>query len=265
VGRTRRVAAIVAVALSLLGTSAAHVATSSVPLRGTNWVLTDRSQLGAPLGDATMNAVFDASSVDGRSGCNGYRRSYTTHGASMSIADDGISTLIACEGPEGALERAYLARLGRVGHYRIAGTTLTLSTRGSRRLLVFRAAVGKRVLADRWNATSLYTGSAVSSPIPGSVVTLAFGELWVSGAAGCNTGFEGPVTLSGIDGIALGPLRTTLRACIDPGVSAQVDQYVQALELARTYRVTGNELTLFRADGTIAATFRRATGLMSGS
>ena len=41
--------------------------------------------------------------------------------------------------------------------------------------------------------------------------------------------------------------------------------YRAALELARTYRVTGEQLTLFRAGGTIAATFDRARGLTSGS
>ena len=48
-------------------------------------------------------------------------------------------------------------------------------------------------------------------------------------------------------------------------MSTQEQQYLQALELADTYRVSGSQLTLFRPGGTIAATLQRASGLTSGS
>ena len=71
--------------------------------------------------------------------------------------------------------------------------------------------------------------------------------------------------LSGVDRIALGPFASTLRACADPAVETQEQQYLTALGLAKTYQVTGDRLTLFRDGGTIAATFERASGLTSGS
>jgi heat shock protein HslJ len=73
------------------------------------------------------------------------------------------------------------------------------------------------------------------------------------------------VRVSGADRIALGPIRSTRRACADPAVGEQEQQDLAALELATTYQVTGDVLTLFRPGGTIAATFNRARGLTSGS
>jgi heat shock protein HslJ len=226
------------------------------PLRATNWVLTDRVSIGTPLDGVAVNAVFGAKRVEGTSGCNGYSSSYTTNGSRMTITNDGVSTLIACSGAAGKVEPKYLATLERVRRWRITGTSLTLSTGTGRRLLVYRASVGAAALRGTWDVTSLYTGSAISSPIAGTQLTLEFAGDQASGNAGCNT-FSGPVELTGADGIALGPLASTLRACADPAQGTQEQQYLAALELARTYQVTGDQLTLFRDGGTIAATFQR--------
>ncbi len=64
--------------------------------------------------------------------------------------------------------------------------------------------------------------------------------------------------MSGSDAIALGPFASTLRACADAAVGTQEQQYLAALGLAKTYQVTGNQLTLFRDGGTIAVTAQRA-------
>src|SRR5512143_3933532 len=95
----RRTLVIVAAAgLSLAAAPAtATGARARIPLRGTNWVLTDRVSLGTPL-DVAVNAVFGAKRVEGSSGCNGYSSSYTTNGSRMTITNDGVSTLMACDG-----------------------------------------------------------------------------------------------------------------------------------------------------------------------
>lgn len=243
--------------IASLASSADAAANGRPALRGTNWVLTDHVPLGTPLDDVAVNAVFDPKRVGGSSGCNGYSRSYTTRGSRMTIADDGVSTLIACEGAAGKVETKYLAALSRVGRWRINGNRLTLSTRAGRRLLVYRASIGASALRGMWDVTSLYTGDAISSPVPGSALTLEFAGDTVSGDSGCNT-YRGPVQLTGADGIALGPLAATRRACADPAVGTQEQQYLAALGLTKTYRVTGDQLTLFRAGGTIAVTATRA-------
>lgn len=256
----RRTVMIVAAASLLLAAApeTASGATPRPPLRGTNWVLTDRVSIGTPLDDVAVNAVFGAKRVSGTSGCNGYTSSYTTSGSRMTITNDGVSTLIACSGAAGKVEPAYLAALARVGRWRITGTTLTLSTRTGRRLLVYRASVGEQALRGSWEITSLYTGNAISSPVAGATLTLEFAGGRVAGNGGCNT-FEGPFEVRGTDKITLGPLASTRRACADPAADTQEQQYLAALELARTYEVTGNQLTLFRDGGTIAVTAQRAS------
>jgi heat shock protein HslJ len=256
----RRALVLIGVALLAAAASAPAMAAtrSSTPLRGTNWVLTDRVSIGTPLDGVAVNAVFDAKHVSGSSGCNGYTSSYTTNGSRMTIKNDGVSTMIACEGAAGQVETKYRATLTRVGRWRITGRNLTLSTRGGRRLLVYRASTGESALRGGWDITSLYTGSAVTSPVTGSTLTLEFATGGkASGNGGCNS-FSGDYTVSGIDGIRFGPLASTLKACADPALDTQEQQYLAALDLARTYQVTGNLLTLFRAGNTIAVTAERA-------
>ncbi len=260
-GGVRRVAALLALAAVAGFTPAfaqgADAATKAPPLRGTNWVLTDRVSLDTPLDGVTVDAVFGAKRVEGSSGCNGYSSSYTTDGRRMTITNDGVTTLIACEGAAGKVETKYLAALTKVGRWRIRGTTLTLSTRAGRRLLVYRASIGTAALRGSWDVTSIYTGGAVSSPVAGSTLTLEFTNDKVSGDGGCNT-FSGPYAVRGTDAITIGPLASTLRACADPALDAQEQQYLAALQLAKTYRVSGDTLTLFRDGETIAVTATRA-------
>jgi heat shock protein HslJ len=259
--RSSPLVVVVAVACATFGLgveAAGAVSRARTPLRGTNWVLTDRVSIGTPLDDVAVNAVFGATRVEGRSGCNGYSNSYTTHRGRMSIENDGVSTQIACGGAADEVERKYRAALVRVGRFRIRGTTLTLSTRAGRRLLVYRASTGTRALRGSWTVNSLYTGTAISSPVPGSPLTLEFGSKQVTGKSGCNS-FGGPFEVSGTDGISIGPFKTTLIGCLDPAISAQEQEYLAALGLAKTYRVTGDSLTLFRAGDTIAVTAERSS------
>ncbi len=244
--------------LAAVPATSSAAASARPQLRGTNWVLTDQVSIGTPLDGVAVNAVFAAKHVSGTSGCNGYTSSYTTDGARMTIRNDGVSTLIACEGAAGKVEPKYLDALSRVGRWRITGSTLTLSTRAGRRLLVYRASVGAQALRGSWEVTGLYTGNAISSPVEGSALSLVFTANEVSGDSGCNT-YSGPFETTGTDVITLGPFRSTLRACADEAVSTQEQQYLTALDLAKTYQVTGNQLTLFRAGGTIAVTATRAT------
>src|ERR1044071_5325064 len=149
----RQVAALLAVGVvSALAPGVAGAATRSrPPLPGTNWVLTDRVSIGTPLDGVAVDAVFGAKRVEGSSGCNGYSSSYTTNGSRMTITNDGVSTLIACEGAAGEVEPKCLAALSGVGRWRIAGQRLTLSTRAGRRLLVYRASVGEAALRGTWS------------------------------------------------------------------------------------------------------------------
>jgi heat shock protein HslJ len=248
----------VLLAVVVTGTGMGAATTQNSRLRGTNWVLTDRVSLGTPLNDVAVNAVFGAKRVEGTSGCNGYSSSYTTNGSRMTIVNDGVSTQIACGGAADKVEKRYRTALTRVGRWRISGATLTLSTRAGRRLLVYRASQGEQAVRGSWNVTSFYTGSAISSPVVGSTLTLELAKGQASGNGGCNT-FSGPYKLSGTADITIGPLASTLRSCGDEALDTQEQQYLAALQLAETYQATGKQLTLFRADGFIAVTLQRAS------
>jgi len=244
------VLAIVAV-LSAAIPAAARAATAPLPLRDTNWVLR---------GSSTVNAVFDGTRVHGENACNSYGARYTVRGSRMRIGPDVAATKVECPG----LDPTYEALLVKVASFRVAGRILTLRDGRGRRLLSYRASSGKAALHGGWNATSYYTGSAVQSVEPGSTLTLEFTDERVSGNGGCNT-FDGDYAVRGVDRIHIGPLAATQRACADPALDGQESRYLAALELAVRYRVTGTSLTLYRAGGTIAATFERATGLTSGT
>ena len=103
---------------------------------------------------------------------------------------------------------------------------------------------------------SYYTGNAVQSVAIGSTLTADFTKTMVVGRERLQL-LHGGYTTSG-DTIDIGPLASTLRACADPAVGTQEQQYLAALELAKTFRVTGTRLDLLRDGGTIAATFEKA-------
>jgi heat shock protein HslJ len=236
--------------------------TGAAGLTAVNWVLTDQVSLGVPQRGVTVTAQFDdGNRLAGDSGCNSYGASYRTKGSALTITDV-LSTQRACLPADStapspsAVEQAYLAKLPQVASFRVARSKLTLFASGGTAILVYRASDAARDLQGEWNATGYYTGDAIQSVITGTTVTARFDQGQVSGDGGCNR-FSGQFEISG-DSISIGPLATTLMACSDPAASTQESQYLEALQLATTFRVTGDRLELFRPGGTIAATFERA-------
>ena len=110
----------------------------------------------------------------------------------MTITNDGVSTLIACDGAAGKVEPKYLAALSRVGRWRITGTRAhALDAHRTSPPRVPRVDRRSRRCAATWDVTGLYTGDAISSPVPGSALTLQFAGDTASGDSGCNT-YIGP-------------------------------------------------------------------------
>jgi heat shock protein HslJ len=228
---------------------------ASVPFDGTNWALTDRSDLGVALGGVAVTASFNDSAMSGSSGCNTYGAPIARDDPKVEITGAIATTQIACVGPADSVEQAYLKMLPDVRTYAISGEQLTLKDLGGKALLVYRAS-GVSDIVGGWVVTSLYTGTAIQSVVGGATLTAEFARDQVSGESGCNS-FSGPATI-GRTAIRLGPLASTLRACADAALGTQERHYLAALTLARTYEVKGGRLTLFRQGGTIAASFERA-------
>jgi len=238
------------------GGSSGGTTRSTTPLVGTDWVLSDSPPLGTGLTVNDVTARFSKKRVSGSSGCNSYDTAYTVDGSQMTIDPNIVSTMRACEAGPTAAESAYLARLVKVTSYAIEQSTLSLFGTGHQLLLAFRSSDAQQAITGNWSATSYFTGSAVRSVIAGTELTAEFGSTNVSGNAGCNT-FSATYTTSG-DTISIGPIASTLRACSDEAINSQEQQYLAALDLARSYRVTGSRLDLLREGGTIAVTYERA-------
>jgi heat shock protein HslJ len=227
--------------------------TSETPLAGTHWLLQDTEEL--PTEGVSVTAEFVDGRVGGSSGCNTYNAPYVVDHPSLTIGPDIAGTLMACGAGPSSVEAAYLAALPKVREYSIAATTLELFDAEGETLLEYAAVDGGTAILGGWTATSYYTGTSVQSVAIGSNLTVDFDAEEVSGDGGCNT-FGGPYE-AGKRSIEMGPFRSTLKACADPELQAQEQQFLAALELADTFRVTGDQLQLFRAGGGIAATFVR--------
>ena len=77
------------------------------------------------------------------------------------------------------------------------------------------------------------------------------GEDQVGGYAGCNQ-FTGSVTVSG-DGLSFGPIASTRRMCAES--MQQEDAFLQALENAQRYSISGEDLAIENAGGEVTMRF----------
>lgn len=165
---------------------------------------------------------------------------------------------MACEPAQMAVEDAYLARLVKTASYKVENKNLSLLDSSNANPLVYEAqAGGTAAIVGSWNVTSYYNGSdAVVSVASGSKLTAEFATDSVSGSGGCNT-YRGGVTASGST-IKIGPLASTKMACASDELSKQETQFLAAMEMATSFKVTGDKLDLLRDGGTIAVTLQRA-------
>jgi heat shock protein HslJ len=80
-------------------------------------------------------------------------------------------------------------------------------------------------------------------PLSGTTITAEFSaDARVAGTSGCNRYF-GSATVAA-DAIAMGPFGATLMACSPDDVMKQEARYLAALEAAKSYAVSGDELRL---------------------
>ena len=163
----------------------------------------------------------------GSTGCNRFTASYTVDGDAMEIGTTA-TTRMACPPPADAVERAYLAALGRVAAWHLDGSELVLADAEHNELLRYEEA---SPVGD-WEVTAFLRGDAVSSPLPGTRITASFGDDGtLTGSSGCNT-YRASFTL-GRGSIVIEPPASTEIACDTPeGVMEQEAAYLAALPTA---------------------------------
>lgn len=212
-------------------------------LTGTSWVLKTYDVSGTPTAvpsGTKVDAHFSASTVNGFAGCNVYNGPATVTGATIKIGPL-VSTQMACVGPGGDVEQAYLAALAKAASFTATTDALTFFDAGAKAILVYGAGPANP-LEGAWTVTGFNNGNqAVTSPIVGTDLTADFAADQVAGSSGCND-YSGPYTLTGTT-LKIGPLATTRKAC-DQKVMDQETQFLAALQASTTFTQSGAIITL---------------------
>jgi heat shock protein HslJ len=218
---------------------------------GVPWVVSSGVDLAGS--DSVPSATFTDETVGGSTGCNRFTAPYTVDGDAMEIGTIAM-TRMACPPPADAVERAYVAALGRVAAWHLDGADLVLADDDHNEVLRYEEA---SPLGD-WEVTAFLSGDAVTSPLPGTTITASFADDGtLTGSSACNT-YQTAFTL-GRGSIEIEPPASTEMACAEPeGVMDQEAAYLAALPTAVGYRVDGGSLALLSADGTYVASYTRA-------
>ena len=108
---------------------------------------------------------------------------------------------------------------------------------------------GQRVLTGtEWQLVSLGPAGSEADVVPGTTVTLKFGEDGrASGSTGCNS-YGGTYEVRG-DAISFGRLVSTRRACLDQNANQQEQRFLSSLEAANRFRLSSNRLTILSDRG----------------
>jgi len=232
------------------------------PLQGIEWRLTHhlgpQGELVPVVEDVMATATFVDGSVAGSTGCNRYHAPYRVDQDRLTIELIAM-TMMACDPERSAVESAFTSALQAAATYAIAGDRLDLADADGRIVLRLRAVPVLVLGGSRWIATMINNGrGGVASLVEGTVVTAEFGtDGRVAGSGGCNQ-FSGGYTLEG-DGLAIGPVASTRKACLEPeGVGQQESAYLAALALVATWSFREDRLQLRAADGALQVEFRPA-------
>jgi heat shock protein HslJ len=232
----------------------------AVPFEGTTWQLVEYATEGGaavPVPAAVAaTATFVDGAVSGNGGCNNFNASYTLDGTSIEIGPVA-GTLIACEGPAGAVETAFFAAFPKMTDVAVTGDTLDLTGEGGKLILRFTVAETAELTGTDWVATGINNGvGGVESLAAGTEVTATFAEDGtVSGSGGCNR-FNGSYEVDG-SAISFGPIASTKMACEEPAMG-QETAFLAALAASTTYAISGDALELRDDTGALQVGFTAA-------
>jgi len=128
--------------------------------------------------------------------------------------------------------------------------TLTVQAQEVRNL-----STDQRVLSGtEWRLVSIGPSGGEANLVPGTTVTLKFGEdNRASGSTGCNS-YSGSYGAVG-DTISFQRLISTKRACLDQRANQQEQRFLAALEAATKFRLSSNRLTILSERGRNALNF----------
>ncbi|MCK8519816.1 META domain-containing protein [Methanoculleus sp. 7T] len=230
------------------------------PLAGTAWNLValraDNGSVTAPLPQAGPLIIFgESGTLSGSAGCNLYSAPYRINGSTISVEPVAITGAYPAAA-KGVVEQEsrYRELLVAASTYRVEDDRLILSGPSGKDLLVFSRAKQPEtvpLLGTAWRLTHYSTGggNAVSSPIPGTNITLQFDDDGTfSGSAGCNA-YSAPYRLNET-GLAVERVIATKASCDEPaGVMEQEGAYLALIRAAAGYRIVGDRLAVIDGNG----------------
>ncbi|WP_299430238.1 META domain-containing protein [uncultured Meiothermus sp.] len=236
----------------------AQIALAQSPsLDGTRWVLSSyalgsRFAQVSPAQGATLE--FTQGRAGGFNGCNSFGGTYTQEGSKLSLGAL-VQTIKACPNPLDRLERDYHRSLAQVRSFALTSGVLRLKNQAGKTILIFAQARPQGLQGREWRVTALNTGSAVVSVAAGPQPTASFVGGRLSGNSGCNQ-FSATYTLNNFS-LQVGPVTSTRRACLDEQTHQQEIAFLQALENVVSFRIVGNQLTLYDQEGSILVKLNR--------
>jgi heat shock protein HslJ len=249
------------------------VAPGSVPasndLTRTSWTLTylvDASGDRTPaVAGSTATLSFDGGGrLSGSTGCNSFNGTWTTSGTSITLTL-GPMTQKACDPILIVQEKSLTMLLPKITTYSVAGDALTLRSNEGPGFVYVPAQTG--ITGTDWNVTGVNNGKGgvESTPLTGALNAGFGADGSFTGFGGCNQ-FTGTYKTSGSDGLTLGPLATTMRACADQSRNELEANYGAALAKVATYEIRGDTLTMRDSSGAtqVTATRRPSTPPATG-
>jgi heat shock protein HslJ len=224
-------------------------------LDGTRWVLTHLD--GQPSDtERPVTLMVDSQQFAGETACGRY-------GGAIQATPDGRLPELRRPGNDGycpvsptpAVVSAYFAAFDAAVQYRLSNDRLELLDDHGAVVLAYRPGLpdGGGLAGTAYRLVAL-NGAA---PLAGTNLTLTFGDLWLSGEYGCNSG-GGPYMVVKPGVLSIGGMMSTNMGCNAPeGILEQETAYLDALHGIATYRLTGSRLELINATGETTLNFDR--------
>jgi heat shock protein HslJ len=115
-----------------------------------------------------------------------------------------------------------------------------------------------------WRVMAYNDNGTAVAVLPDTLLTALFGDDGLaSGDTGCNR-YSASYSIDGST-ITIGPIITTLRACLSDAAAAQEQAFLTALGASTEYAITGDQLTLTDAAGTAQLVLVQQSLSLSGA
>jgi heat shock protein HslJ len=230
----------------------------SIPLEGTEWVLSSLRGDEIVGGKSWTLGFFPDDYMEGKAGCNHYGTDYAADGQDFHVSEIH-RTDSSCEEPPGVMaqDQAFFEALASVASYRASEDRLEFDDPGGETVLVYTrklpAAVDPALQDTEWLLTSLAGGGLVAD----SRITLNFGAEGFEGFAGCNE-YGGEYEAADKGALLMSDILRSLLLCDSPqGIMEQEGAYIHALSSSAAYRLTDGRLGIADDRGEAVLVFTR--------